>query len=115
MILVGEERERQVVLVGETLLAGLVEDAHAEHGSLAGLETGQPVSKRTRLLRAAGRVVLRIEVEHDRSAGVVGQPPDLALLIVQAESWRSLSGFDDRHECTTWEKPVKRFVLDMPE
>ena len=97
MIFVGQERERQVVFVGEALLARLVENAHAKHGGLAGLEMGQPVSKRARLLRAAGRVVFRIEVEHDGPAGVVGQPLDLPVLIVQAESWRFLSGVDDGH------------------
>ena len=63
---VGKQREVHVVLRGELRLAFLVEDAHAEDRGFALLELRQVVAERAGFGGAARRVVLRIEVQHDR-------------------------------------------------
>ena len=68
--------------------------------ALLGLNVGRLRLEVARLLRAAGRVVLRIEVEDDGPAGVVGQAMRVAVLILQREGRRFLSRFDERPYCT---------------
>ena len=83
VIRIGEQRELESVLLREPRLALRVEHADAEHRRLALLELRQVVLEGARLLGAAGRVVLGIEVEHHRLAGVVGQRVGLARLVRQ--------------------------------
>ena len=68
MLGVGEQRERELVLVPELDVGGLVVGADPEDDGSALLELGVFVPDVARLLRAARRVVLRIEVENDRVA-----------------------------------------------
>src|SRR5262249_48544148 len=98
MILVGQQRERQVVLRGELRLALRVKHADAEHGRANLLEMGKIVLKVAGFLRAAWRVVLRIEIKHQRLAGVVLQAMILALLILQREGGSLLADIDERHQ-----------------
>src|SRR5205814_2035160 len=79
---IGEQRKIQIVFLRELRLARLIEDADAEDDRLVGLELWQVVAKIAGLLRASGCVVLRIEVEDDRTPFVVAQPMRLAVLIL---------------------------------
>ena len=75
---VGEQRERQVVLLLELDVRALVVRADAEHDCAARLELAPGIADPAGLSRAAGRVVLRIEVEDDRLAAEIGQLDALA-------------------------------------
>src|SRR6186997_2602545 len=97
MIGVGKQRKRQVVLRGELRLALFVKDAGAEDDGLARFELRQVVLERARLGGAAGRVVLRVEVEDDRLAGVVRERVRLAGLIFERKRGGFLAFVDERH------------------
>src|SRR4029078_11163169 len=73
VVFVGEQRERQPELLGEFPLAdgALWTDAPDVRTSLRDLVVG--VAELARLDGAAGRVVLRIEVEDRPTAGLVGE------------------------------------------
>src|SRR5260221_2887169 len=94
---IGEEGEVEVVLLRELRLARLVQDADAEDGRLARLETRQVVAERAGLLGAAGGVVLRIEVQDHGPAGVFRELVGLSALVLQGEGGRFLSGIDQGH------------------
>src|SRR5678815_245502 len=85
------------MLGGELRLALLVENADAKYRGLAPSISGQTRLELARLLRAAWRVVLRVEVKHHVLSGVVRQPMRVAVLIFQCEGRSFLSGFDERH------------------
>jgi hypothetical protein len=70
---------------------------HAEHDDAELLERRPVVAEAAGLLRAAGRVVLRVEVDDDVLAGEVGERDLLAVLIGERERG-SLLAFDDGHE-----------------
>ena len=53
--------------------------------------------KIARFLRATRRVVLRIEIEDQGSAGVVRQAMGLAVLVLERECGSFLAGVDERH------------------
>ncbi len=97
MVGVGEQRERDSVLVGEPGLALLIKNADAEHRGLGRLERGQPLLKLARFLCAARRVVLWIEIEDDWAAFVIGEPVRLTILIVERERGRFLPWINQRH------------------
>src|SRR5262245_15193427 len=97
MIGVGQQRERDPVLVRELRLALLVEDADAEHTGLALLERRQLRLELARLLRAAWRVVLRVEVEDERPALVIRELVRAAVLVFEGEGGSFLAGIDQRH------------------
>ena len=92
---VREQREGNPVLAGELRLALLVENADAKYRGLPPLIGGQTRLELARLLGAAWRVVLRVEVEHHVLSGVVRQPVRLAVLILQRERWSLLTCFDE--------------------
>src|SRR5579872_7155886 len=98
VILVGEQRKGEVVLLSEGSLARLVQDADAEDRRLAGLKLWQVVAEGAGLFGATGSVVLRIEIQYEWTPGVVGEAVGLAVLIVETESGRLPAGFDERHE-----------------
>jgi len=66
VVLVREERERELVLVAKLRVRSLAVRAHAENDSAALLELAPGVADAAGLLLVAGRVVLGIEVEDDR-------------------------------------------------
>ena len=70
---VGQQRKGDVVFRGELRLARFVEDADAEDDRLARLETRQVVAKVAGFLRAAGRIVFGVEIQHDRLAGLISE------------------------------------------
>ena len=71
------------VLRGELRLLAVSSTLDTEHRGLDPREVRQRVAKVARLGRAPRRVVLRIEVEHQRPASVVRQAVRLAFLILQ--------------------------------
>jgi hypothetical protein len=91
---VGEEREREPVLLLELHVRPLVVGTDAEHDRAGALELAPRVADPARLGGAAGRVVLGIEVEDDRLAAQVGQPNRLARVARQLEIRRRLPLFD---------------------
>src|SRR2546426_8734129 len=93
---VGEQRERQPVLLRElrVRLARIRRDA--EHHDARLLQILPEVAEPARLLGAAGRVVLGIEVDDDVLALEVGERDGLAARILQGEL-RRLASFRDRH------------------
>src|SRR5205085_9127031 len=68
---VGQEREGELVLVRELPVRALVVERDAEDFDPAPLELRERVAETASLLRAARRVVLRVEVEHDLPAAQV--------------------------------------------
>src|SRR5690606_41552380 len=68
----------EVVLVGEALVAGRVVRRDADDGDAGGEEGAVVVAEVARLLRAAGRVVGRVEVEGDGTIPEVGEAEGLA-------------------------------------
>src|SRR5262249_3323611 len=93
----GEQRKRDVVFRRELRLAALVENADAEHRRLIRRELRQGRLERARLLRAAGRIVLRIEIENDRAAAVIRQRVRGPGLILQRERRLFPAWLDERH------------------
>src|SRR6478736_7639139 len=82
---VGEQREREVVLLGELQVG--VDGVRADPDDLrAGLgEVLEAVAEGARFLRAAGRVVLRVEVHDDPPALLVGEGDGRAMLVRKGE------------------------------
>ena len=87
---IGEEGERHIVLRRKTRLARFVEDADSKHHRLTRLEARQAIAKVTGLLGASWSVVLRVEVEDDGVAQVVGESLLFAGLIRESECRRFL-------------------------
>ena len=85
LVRVGEEREGQRELVGELAVRLLVVDRDAEDRDLAALQLRPRVAEGAGLLRAAGRVVLRIEVQDDFLALEVGELDGLPVLVLRRE------------------------------
>src|SRR5436190_23504128 len=63
VIRIGEEREVQVELVGELLLARLIQNADAEHRGFTLFEPRKTVTESARFFRTPRRVVFRVKVE----------------------------------------------------
>src|SRR5919204_2208352 len=80
MVAVGEQRERQVVLPLEALVGALVVGADAEHDGAPLAEGVVGVADPAGLSRAAGGVVLGVEVEDDRPPAQSGELYGLALV-----------------------------------
>jgi hypothetical protein len=69
-------------------------DAHHADGGVVEIRPGS--RKGLALNRAAGRVVLRIEVHNQPLAGEVAELHVLAILIREGELWKRLSCFEHR-------------------
>src|SRR5262249_14948923 len=89
MALVGQERERQVVLVLELAVRRLAVGRDAEDDRSLVFELAVDVSDPARLGRAAWRVVLGIKIQYDRSATKGGQGDVSPVVSSQGEvgSW----------------------------
>jgi hypothetical protein len=94
---ISEQREVQVVLVRESRLARLVQDADAKHRRFTVVEPRQIVPETARFFGTAGGVVFRVEIQHERPASIVGQTMGLTVLIGQGECGCFLSRFDQGH------------------
>src|SRR6266498_3447204 len=97
VIRVDEEGKVQLVLPGKLGLALGIEDAHPQHGHLALLEIRQRVAEGAGFARAAGRIVLRVEIEHHGPARVVLESVRLAALILERKCGGVTAGLDGRH------------------
>ena len=62
VIRVGEQSERQVVLLRKLFVRGLVVRRNTQDLDASLIESGEVVAERTRLFGATGRIVFRIEV-----------------------------------------------------
>ena len=80
MVGVGEEGEVEAVLVAELAVARHVVRRDPQHHGARGLEVRGAVAEGARLLGAAGRVVLGIEVQHHGLAAEIGEL-DLAAVV----------------------------------
>src|SRR5262245_4053540 len=112
MVGISQQGERDSVLGGEFGLALLVQDAHAEDDGLLLAERWQRLLERARLLRAPRGVVLGIEVEDDRLAGIVREAMCLSVLVFQRERGSLLAGIDQRHaEISCREAGTARLII----
>jgi hypothetical protein len=98
-----EEREGQPVLLPELDVRVLVVGGDAEHDGAGTLELAVGVPDPARLRRAAGRVVLGIEVEDDRLAAQAGERHLLAGIASEREVG-----------CRLAFSHIHRFVLLVP-
>jgi hypothetical protein len=85
VVVVREQRERQLVLLFELHVRLLVVGRHAQHDRTLALEFAVDVADPARLGGTAGGVVLRVEVEDDLLAAEVGQLDRLAGVARQLE------------------------------
>src|SRR5207249_5102436 len=94
---IGEQRERQLVLRRELLVrfAAVRRDAEDDRAGL--LDVLPPVAEAARLLRAPGRVVLRIEVEDDVLPREVLERDGLAGGVTERELRGRLAFLNGRH------------------
>src|SRR5207253_8801392 len=92
---VSEQDERQVVLRGEFLVRRRGVGADADHLGARVLKVLVLVAEGARFLRAARRVVLRVEVEDDRlPAAVVAQPHGAVARVREREVGRRVPDAD---------------------
>ena len=90
---VGEERERQVILLLELRLCRDRIRAHAENDRIESLEPREGVAKLARLQRSAGGIIFRVEVEHDDVAAQLTQR-ERGTAVRERGELRSWSTFD---------------------
>src|SRR5439155_17571780 len=90
VVRIGEQREREVVLLLELGVRALVVGRDAEHNGARALELAVRVADAARLRRAAGGVVLGIEIENDRLAAEIREPDPLATVAREIEVRRWL-------------------------
>src|SRR5450759_392711 len=88
---VRQKRERKVVLLPELLVALDRVGGNAEDDGLPALEAREEVAELARLLRAAGGVVLWIEVEDDGLAAECRELQGLADVGGESEGWSELA------------------------
>src|SRR4029077_2312490 len=94
-ILVGQERERQLELLAEGALARGPLRADAPDVGTALVDGRVVVAELARLGRAAGRVVLGVEVQDGPPAALIGQAMDGPRLIGEIDLGREIA--DGRH------------------
>src|SRR5450759_4158754 len=85
VVLVGQEREREAELGPEGGVAAGAVRAHAPDGGVEPRELGVEVPELARLRRAAGRVVLRVEVDDGPRAAAIVQAVKCAVLVVECD------------------------------
>src|ERR1041384_2177846 len=93
-VFVSDQRERQLELVRELVVRPHAVGADAQHHGALLLELLPAVTKRTRLLRAAGRVVPGIEIQHHRFAPEVGKFDQGPAVGRRGEVGCRISGFE---------------------
>jgi hypothetical protein len=113
VILVGEKRERQVELLCELRLALRIEHADAEDGGFHLAEVGKGRLEVAGFLRAAGRVVLGVEVEDHGLAGIVLETARRPVLIGKRERRGFLTFFNNRHVASV-PCSLARMVYSIP-
>src|SRR4051794_31004239 len=94
---VGDERKRQLVLVAELHVRGLAVARHADDCAVLFTEFRVEIAERLRLERAARRRVLRVEVDDERLADVIGELDRRAVLRRAFELGCLVAGFE--HVC----------------
>jgi hypothetical protein len=95
---IGEEGEREAVLLPELDVGGLRVGADSEDGRAALLDLAVDVPQATCLRGTARSVVLGIEVEDDGAAAEIGQAHALAAVAGELEVGRLLSFLDHERE-----------------
>ena len=88
---IGKERKVQFELPRKTLVRLAAVDADAKHLDVEWCQPFPLVSKVTGLTRASGRVILRVEIQHHPSAGIVAQENQVAVLVLQLELRRGIA------------------------
>ena len=91
MLLVGEERERQLELLAERPLAAGALRGDAPDVGAALVDGRVRVAELARLDRAAGGVVLRVEVDDRPAPALVGQAMDGAGLVGEGDVGREVA------------------------
>src|SRR4051794_20948688 len=98
LVFVREQREGQAELVAEALVGLDAVRTHAQHNRVLGLDIAIDVAKAAGLGRAAGGVVLGVEVEDDALAAVVAQLDLLSLVRRRLEIRSLVTDLDLSHE-----------------
>ena len=88
---VGQQQERQFEFFREAGVAGGVVQADAEHARAERRELRNVIAKITRLGGAPGGVVLRVKIENNPVAVVIGQRAQLLGLVLQRKQRRGLT------------------------
>src|SRR5262249_1995461 len=88
---VAGERERQRMLLLELVMAGDTVARYADDGGVDAAKVRHVIAEVASLLGAAGRIVLRIEVENDAPAGERRQRDRAATVGRHAERWRPVA------------------------
>ena len=81
----------QLELSSKTLVRFTAIDADAKHLDIECRQPFRPISKVASLASATGRVVLRVKIQHDPSAGIVTQEDQVAVLVLQFELRRDIT------------------------
>ena len=97
VVLVGEQRERQLELLAEGALAGRTLGTDPPDVGAALVDGLVPIAEFARLDGAAGRVVLGVEVEDGPPAALVGEAMDGPGLIGQRDLGREVA---DGRQCS---------------
>jgi len=100
VVLVGQQREAERVLVMEALQLGRRVGIDAEHRRARGGRVGAMVAHAAGLRGAAGRLGLGVEVHDHRLPAEVGQPHRPPVLVGQLEVGREFSRLWHRRDAT---------------
>src|SRR5260221_3805101 len=87
-LVIGKEKERQMVLLLEAELRVGFVGADADHADPARLQRLEIVAKAARLRAAAGRVGLRIKINERETVAIKIVQPDIAALFVARDHIR---------------------------
>ena len=82
LVHIGNQGERQSMLLLELLVRGGRVLAHANHLIASTLQLTIPVAQTASLSRTATRIVLRIEIEHEFAALVIAQKNVFSVLVL---------------------------------
>jgi len=84
-IRIGQQRKRQLVFAGKLGVRTAVIQADAQHRRAKIAQHPDVIAKAARLLRAARRVVLGVEIQHQPASGVITQAMRFSVLIGQGK------------------------------